>query len=210
MPTHSPIQYGTPIHSVTLSAPGVQGLTAIKDAAGSPVSPQDLPMTSASVHTIADWRPAYRLYVIEFRNGVVKAGITTQPGDARIRQYVLPIARYFYTPIVAGFAAEGELLRRLARIGCLSAGREWFTGVTFAQARQIASQLALRYPSDVQAVAKNPATRKTVTKLSFNDRELAVLDAYAKHVGKPRSVAARELAMDVISGLSHAEQSAFF
>ena len=34
MPTHSPIQYGTPIHSVTLSACGVPGLTAIKDAAG--------------------------------------------------------------------------------------------------------------------------------------------------------------------------------
>ena len=32
MPTHSPIQYGTPIHSVTLSAPGVQGLTAVKDS----------------------------------------------------------------------------------------------------------------------------------------------------------------------------------
>lgn len=91
-----------------------------------------------------DWSPPYRLYVVEFQNGVIKAGISATPGTRRI--YSLsrkwPIRRHVFTGVVAGFTVEQELCKRLARIGCVLKGREWFTGIHFRAAAQLAHQMA--------------------------------------------------------------------
>ena len=91
------------------------------------------------------WQPPYRLYVVEFCNGVIKAGITAQPGTNRFRTFGKhgPIRRHFITPQeVGGFSIEYDLCKRLARIGTVIRGREWFTGIRFPQAVQLAKQVA--------------------------------------------------------------------
>lgn len=97
----------------------------------------------------AVWTPAYRLYVVEFTNGVIKAGITAAPGLRRTRQLecIGPIRQHHYTGFVAGRTVEGELIKRLAAIGCVLKGREWFTGIRFAVAAQLARQVAARTPA---------------------------------------------------------------
>lgn len=98
---------------------------------------------------MADWQPPYRLYVVEFNSGVLKAGISANP-KARIRSLgaVGPIRKHFITDSqVAGFAIEYGMQVRLARIGRVHKGREWFTGIRFAQAVQIAKQVARGFVS---------------------------------------------------------------
>lgn len=162
------------------------------------------------------WMPPYRLYVVEFFNGVIKAGITAGPEERRIAAHRSrwPIRRHQFTSVVSGFSAEAELLRRCGRIGSVIEGKEWFTGVRFEQAVQLADQIARRAPGAGVVGSRPPHIRDSITKLSFSDAEIEVMRAYSLHVGKPLSVACRELAMEcVIEQLDsrvHGNESSLF
>lgn len=93
-----------------------------------------------------DWTPAYRLYVVEFKSGVVKIGMTARLPHKRFNDLSArgPISSRFYTGCVVGLAVERELRSRIARIGTPAEGREWFHGVRFPVAKQLAIQLAKR------------------------------------------------------------------
>jgi hypothetical protein len=148
-----------------------------------------------------------RLYVLAFADGVLKAGITSR-SDARLYEHArrAPISQHFVSDFVSGIEAERALLSRLCRIGTCYRGREWFVGVAFADASQIAQQVAGEFPNPNPASAAHLLRTERVN-LSFSDSELAVLDAYCKLVGKSRSAAARELAVSEVVRLSHAADS---
>lgn len=116
------------------------------------------------------WQPPYRLYVVEFRSGVIKAGITAQPGTNRFRTFQKhgPIVQHCITGQVGGFSIEHELCQRLARIGTVIRGREWFTGIRFAQAAQLAQQIAGR------VVSRNPYTTTEAVRHGDQSLSLAV------------------------------------
>jgi hypothetical protein len=144
-----------------------------------------------------------RLYVLEAPDGIVKAGITSRTGDERIQQHAraVKVLRHVVTGYVTGIEAERELLTRLGRIGAVLRGREWFTGIAFSQAAEIAGQVAQEF------VNTKPASRAHLLRtdrsgLSFNDRELAILDAYCAKFGLARSVACRKLLFEVGGGIA--------
>lgn len=97
------------------------------------------------------WHQPRRLYVAEFKNGVVKVGVTAQPKSWRMTtlrfRHYRPERYKFFAKIDCGYVAERDLLRRMARIGQirpLAAGvrsREWFTAVPFKVACQLAEQV---------------------------------------------------------------------
>lgn len=99
-----------------------------------------------------DWTPAYRLYVVEFKNGVVKIGMTARQPHKRFHDLSArwPINSHFHTGCVVGWAVERELRHRMARIGTTAKGREWFHGVRFSVAKQLAIQLADRNPQEAR------------------------------------------------------------
>ena len=110
---------------------------------------------------MSDWNRTLRLYVAEFRNGLVKVGITAAPGDRRIRslQHVHgPIVRYhFCAPhSCMGYSTEGRLCERMGRIASLHKGREFFTGVRFNVARQLAEQINRPQPVKSSVGDVNP------------------------------------------------------
>jgi hypothetical protein len=109
---------------------------------------------------VQDWTPPFRLYVVEFRTGVLKAGISAMPNGRRVRGLAAkhgPVVQHFISENeVPGFSVERELLARLTRIGVVHQGREWFTGVRFAQAVQLAKQVARSF------VSSHPAVRSSV------------------------------------------------
>jgi hypothetical protein len=143
---------------------------------------------------------ARRLYVLETEDGVIKAGIASRAGESRIDQHrrSVKVKRHFIAEgFVTGIDAERELLARLGAIGSVIRGREWFAGIEFEAAKQIAQEVARQF------INPNPAPRTerlrvAITRLNFNDNELAILDAYCRRVGKERAVACRELALDAI------------
>lgn len=157
-----------------------------------------------------------KLYVFEMPNGVIKAGLTSRWDDRKYQhERDVQMARHFVTDhYVTGFQAENELLRRLGRMGCIARGREWFTGIRFEVAVQLAKQIAGRF-KNAKPEFKTHLLRKTAGKLSFNDPEIAVLDAYCARFNRTRSEACRELALDAIAErfgdqMSHAPSVAFF
>lgn len=142
-----------------------------------------------------------RLYVLELANGVIKAGITSR-GEERLQQHArtLRIARHVMTGFVSGVEAEGDLLKRMARIGSVCHGREWFTGIGFATAAQMAQQVARKF-SNANPISMGHLMRKSVAALRFNDKEIAVLDAYCALTGTSRSAACRQLVLAVAEGV---------
>jgi hypothetical protein len=138
-----------------------------------------------------------RLYVIELASGVIKAGITSLAGNKRLDQHAARevVARQFITAkYITGIEAERALLARLAEVGVVSRGREWFTGVKFEHAVGVAEDVAREF-ENAAPVFHNDKLRTGRGNLSFNDRELAVLDAYCALKGQERSVACRELVL---------------
>lgn len=156
-----------------------------------------------------------RLYVLQTGDGVVKAGITSQAGDARLRQYQANgahVAAHFISGYVTGIEAEGDLLKRLGRIGCVIRGREWFVGVRFAQAAQIARQVAKKF-ANTEPRSMAHLLRVGRMNLCFSDQEIAILDSYCRLTGKPRAVACREILFEEVVGMlggrtSHAKNFA--
>jgi hypothetical protein len=147
--------------------------------------------------------PPRRLYVLEMVDGVIKGGIARGSAEERIRQHKAAhpgeVLRHFIAPrYVTGIEAERALLACLAGVGRLVRGREWFAGVTFDQAVEFARQVADQFCHPDQMPAASPLLRTGRGNLSFNDKEIAVLDAYCARFGKERSVACRELAMGAV------------
>lgn len=96
------------------------------------------------------WNQSRRLYVVEFKTGVIKIGCTKQPGDRRIaslRQQFGAITRMHYgAHHDCGFWAEQQAIKRLSRIACRFKGREWFTGIRFGAAVHLIEQITSRAP----------------------------------------------------------------
>lgn len=91
------------------------------------------------------WSPTHRVYAAEFKCGVVKIGTTTQPGLRRtdgLRFNGSTPIRFHYGPThqMAGWP-EFCALKRMARMGAVHKGREWFTGVRFEIAKQLVEQV---------------------------------------------------------------------
>lgn len=140
-----------------------------------------------------------RLYVLETEDGYIKAGITSLPAEKRFALYACKeqITRHFITTqYVTGFKAEADLLARLGRIGTIVRGREWFSGVRFAQVVQLTEQVARKHVNR-NPVSKAHLLRKPFAAIHFSKREMAVLDAYCAKVGKRRSAACRDLLLQV-------------
>ena len=101
-----------------------------------------------------------RLYVVEYKDGIVKVGITT---SMMLRLRALrahgDIVRHHVTAAVCGFAAEAALLSRCRRIAAPHKAREFFCGLPFVVARQLADQVADRGYSDRTA---KPAAEKRI------------------------------------------------
>ena len=97
-----------------------------------------------------DWNQARRLYVAEIPNGVIKVGISRMASDARVRtlgfkgKTMLPTRYQFFDKHECGFWAERELIERMERIACPAWGREWFTGIRFGAAVNLAAQITRR------------------------------------------------------------------
>ena len=145
----------------------------------------------------------HRLYVFETEGGIVKAGITSLAGDQRLRMHAAReiIKRQFITAkYVTGIEAERALLARLSEIGLVVRGREWFSGVEFEHAVALAKDVARQF-ENAAPVFQNHKLRTGRGNLSFNDKELAVLDAYCKLTGKERAVACRDLLLEVAASL---------
>jgi predicted GIY-YIG superfamily endonuclease len=109
--------------------------------------------------------PGY-VYVLQFDNGVIKAGRTEDP-HGRSERHVRDSGRYGLTILRRWFSdrlndavqRERLLITALNQIGeRTSAGREYFRGVPFA----IARHLAQRPPSDVCRECGRPGMRMTV------------------------------------------------
>lgn len=87
--------------------------------------------------------PFHFLYVVRFSDGVVKAGRSAIP-QGRILKLIERARRrnLHATDIhVEAGGNESELLQRLRRIACIHTGREWFTGISFLVAKQLAHQV---------------------------------------------------------------------
>lgn len=134
------------------------------------------------------------LYVIEMADGVVKAGITSR-GEQRLIEHARSgrVLREFRTGFVSGFDAENDLLRRMARIGAVIRGREWFSGVPFSVAKQLAAQVARKF-TNPNPVSMNHKLRKQFAALRFTDHEIKVLDAYCARFGMSRRTEAHAAA----------------
>jgi len=87
------------------------------------------------------------LYVAEFKNGVVKVGRT---GSHKRRRESLKQPVWFKSPMVRFHACAGTqsaevyefpLIERLDRMSCGRFGREWFKGLRFSVAVQLAEQM---------------------------------------------------------------------
>lgn len=147
------------------------------------------------------------LYVVESSDGIIKAGITSRTA-ARVNEHSrrARIVNSFTSCPISGIEAERELIARLARIGVLLRGREWFVGIRFSLAAQIAQQVARQF-ANANPVSKAHLLRTGRLKLCFNDSEIATLDAYCRLVGKSRAAASRDLALSGIARLAHAANS---
>lgn len=101
------------------------------------------------------WNQARRLYVAEFKCGVIKIGITKQPGPARGMRLRLrghqPVRIHYGSLHECGFWGEKRLIERMGRIASTFDGREWFTGIRFHAARVLVDQIS------TQAVALHAA-----------------------------------------------------
>lgn len=92
------------------------------------------------------WHQPRRLYVAEFKSGVVKVGITTQPGDARERGLrhggQKPFRAHYCDPHFCGYWAELKLIARMERVATtVPPTLEYFTGVRFGFAVTLAKQI---------------------------------------------------------------------
>lgn len=97
------------------------------------------------------------LYAAQFRDGVVKVGISKRPSERRrqlCRERRCGVVRFHRSSCkVSGFVAERELIGRLSRI-CNVAGvskkpREWFLDLKFGAAATMVEQVARRYNPDM-------------------------------------------------------------
>lgn len=141
-----------------------------------------------------------RLYVLETGCGFVKVGITSQRGRQRFKAYRaqgIAIAREIFTPCVVGIGAERDLLARMTALQAPARGREWFLGIPFDEAVQIAQDVAAAY-KEAEPGNADEFLRKAFAMLRFNDAELAVLDGYCARFGLSRSAACRRLAMESV------------
>ena len=85
------------------------------------------------------------LYVVEFDQGTVKVGYSGDP-DARVRGYVfqahkfrINVLRHWVSePHALGFLLEKTLLKWCAERAKEVHGEEWFTGLTFEEAKEAA------------------------------------------------------------------------
>lgn len=157
--------------------------------------------------------PARRLYVLEVAGGVIKGGIARGTGAERVRQHRLALGgallnEYVSESYVRGIEAERMLLTRLATVGRLVRGREWFSGITFAQASQIVREVAEQFAHSDPDPRPSPFIRKPFSKLVFNDNEIALLDAYCAKTGLSRAVACRGLVLSAAERRSTAIPSA--
>lgn len=92
------------------------------------------------------------LYAAEFKDGVVKVGISRQPKTRRYslqRERGVQIVRFHLSRSPArGFATERYLVHRLSGIGSLymrsKRPREWFVGLKFGEAKTLVNQIAPR------------------------------------------------------------------
>jgi hypothetical protein len=144
--------------------------------------------------------PARRLYVLEVAGGVIKGGIARGTGAERVRQHRLALggallSEHVSECYVRGIEAERMLLTRLAAVGRLVRGREWFSGITFAQATQIVREVSEQFAHSDPDAQPSPFIRKQFSKLSFNDDEIALLDAYCARTGVSRAAACRDLVL---------------
>jgi hypothetical protein len=90
------------------------------------------------------WEQPKRLYVAEFRNGVIKVGVTGAPGDRRgysLRVHGVVQRIHYGQPHQCGFWAERQLIARVGRMACVFKGREFFTHIGFGAARNLVDQL---------------------------------------------------------------------
>ena len=95
------------------------------------------------------WEQPRYLYAAEFKNGVIKIGITRSPRSRLMGLATRfgPIARqYVGSKHACGYWAERQVYERLAGIGQVFRGREWFVGVRFEIARQLVEQISNRAP----------------------------------------------------------------
>lgn len=91
------------------------------------------------------WNQSHRLYVAEFKCGVIKVGQTKQQGDRR-RQCLrfkgeAPVRFFLGLKHEHGWLPERNLINAAGRMGAVVRGREWFTGIRFEQARQLVLQI---------------------------------------------------------------------
>lgn len=91
------------------------------------------------------WNQSRRLYVAEFKNGVIKVGITNQPGLRREKNlrwlHYRPSRVHYCAHNERGFWSEQQVICRMRRIANTSKGREWFTGARFEAVRLLADQV---------------------------------------------------------------------
>jgi hypothetical protein len=91
------------------------------------------------------WNQPRRLYVAEFKSGVIKVGITKTTKESRESNLRFngerPVRMHCCAMHECGFWAEMNLIQRLRRIAMTQRGREWFTGVRFNAAKNLAEQV---------------------------------------------------------------------
>jgi hypothetical protein len=143
-----------------------------------------------------------RLYVIEFEDGTIKVGVTSRSED-RMKEHARSGAiknKFIAEQFISNLAAEAELIKRIAVCGTIARGREYFTGVVFAEAVEHARAVAVAH-EHANPISKRHLIRKYASAIKFSDEEIAVLDAYCARFGMSRAAAARKLAMEAIVGM---------
>lgn len=125
-----------------------------------------------------------RLYVVEFSNGLIKAGITTSfSRRALALERIGAITRHFVSTPVSGFAAESALLVRLKSIGNLYRGAEVFADVGFTVAVNLCRQAASRAWSASVPRSRNRVTRPCAANVApIRCGRIGIAQADADHV----------------------------
>jgi hypothetical protein len=94
---------------------------------------------------MAEWNQPRRVYAAEFPCGVVKVGITSQPGPGRESNLrfrgARPVRMHYGQHHECGSWAERELIQRMRRLATAIQGREWFVGQRFGLVKQLVDQV---------------------------------------------------------------------